>query len=57
MDAGWAGSRDRHHGAAQPFGPVVGAKPAGEEAVAIGHVTDVALAAARGTLFTLQALI
>ena len=37
---------DRNDGAAEPLGAVVGAKPAGEEAVAIGDVQDVAGASA-----------
>ena len=37
-----AASRYRHHGAAEPFGAVVRAQPAGEQAVAVGVVDDVA---------------
>jgi hypothetical protein len=38
----------RHHRAAQPLGAVVGPQAAGEQAVAVGHVHDVAGAAAAG---------
>src|SRR6266702_4798728 len=41
-------ARDRHHGAAELFGAVMHAEPAGEEAVAIGVVNDHAGAATGG---------
>ena len=40
-------ARHRHHGAAEPLGAVVRAEAAGEQAVAVDHVHDVARAARR----------
>ena len=37
-----AAARQRHHGAAEPLGAVMRAEPAGEQAVAVGVVHDVA---------------
>ena len=41
-------ARHRHHGRTQPFGPVMGAQPPGEQPVAIGHMHHVAGPAATG---------
>ena len=41
-------ARHRDHRAAEPLGAVVRAEPAGEQAIAVGDVDDVARAPARG---------